>query len=87
MKRKTGTLFEIYIDVRGISKYSCLRYQELDVDSLYKHIQNTLVRTYRLVCRTLFWIISSLSNATKCLQRLSVDKSTFMTALLRPCGS
>ena len=35
MKRKIGTMFEIYIDIRGISKDSCLRYQELVVGNLY----------------------------------------------------
>ena len=28
-------VLEIYIDIRGISKYSCLRYQKLAVGKLY----------------------------------------------------
>ena len=35
MQRKIGTMFEIYIDIRGISKYSYLRYPELAMGSLY----------------------------------------------------
>ena len=35
MKREIETMLEIYIDIRGISKYSCLRYQEFAVGNLY----------------------------------------------------